>query len=134
MTARDPSFVDPTRPKRRYPRGGGLEYEGGTVFELVPAADRPVESVDGDESIEELVAAVIEAGPYRFGNFFDLPMTAYLVRDEGTADVFRVAIHDGTVHLHVLPETGSAGLRRFYERLADRSDCEWRVERRLRGV
>ena len=124
MTARDPSFAIPGRPERTYPRGGGVEYEGETVFELAPAADL----TDGD--IEELVVGVLGSGPYRSGDFLELPMELYLVRDEGTADVFRVAIRGGTVRLHVLPETESEGLRRFYERLTGQSDYEWRVERR----
>ncbi|PSP66279.1 hypothetical protein BRC70_09045 [Halobacteriales archaeon QH_6_68_27] len=124
MTARDPSFAIPGRPERTYPRGGGVEYEGETVFELVPDAERT------DGGLDALVTDMLAEGPYRSGDFLELPMELYLVRDEGTADVFRVAIRGGTVRLHVLPETESEGLRRFYERLTGRSDCEWRVERR----
>jgi len=122
MTARDPSFTIPGRPERRYPRSGGVEYEGETVFELLPSEDR------SNAALEDLVAGVIEDGPYRAGDFLDLPMTLYLVRDEETTDVFRVTVRDGSVRLHVLPETESGGLRRFYDRLAARSDCEWRVD------
>jgi hypothetical protein len=120
MTARDPSFTIPARPERTYPYSGGVEYEGETVFELTPAADRE------EAALSKLVATVLEAGPYRFGDFLELPMTVYLVRDDETADVFRVVVRDGTVRLHVLPDTGSAGLRRFYERLVEASDTEWR--------
>ena len=122
MTARDPSFTIPARPERTYPYSGGVEYEGETVFELTPAADSE------EAALSKLVATVLEAGPYRFGDFLELPMTVYLVRDDETADVFRVVVRDGTVRLHVLPDTGSAGLRRFYERLVEASDTEWRVD------
>jgi len=122
MTARDPSFAIPGRPERRYPRSGGVEYEGETVFELVPDADL------SNADLDALVTAVIESGPYRAGDFLDLPMTLYLVRDEETTDVFRVTVRDGSVRLHVLPETESAGLRRFYDRLSDRADCGWCVD------
>jgi hypothetical protein len=57
-----------------------------------------------------------------------LPMTLYLVRDDETGDVFRVVIRDGTVQLHVLPNTESAGLRRFHDRLGDLGPWEWRVD------
>ncbi|MEF8852554.1 MAG: hypothetical protein V5A28_09065 [Haloarculaceae archaeon] len=123
MTARDPSFAIPGRPRRTYPRSGGVEYEGETVFELEPDAGRTDAALDG------LVSAVLDEGPYRSGDFMDLPMKLYLVRDEETTDVFRVAVRGGTVRLHVLPETGSEGLRRFYDRLVARSACEWRVHR-----
>ncbi len=123
MTARDPSFVIPGRPERTYPRGGGLEYEGETVFELDPRAEQ------SNAALDSLVTAVLAEGPYRSGDFIDLPMELYLVRDEETTDVFRVAVRGGTVRLHVLPETESEGLRRFYDRLVERSACEWRVER-----
>jgi hypothetical protein len=122
MTARDPSFAIPGRPKRTYPRGRGLEYEGETYFLLTPHEDRSDAALDG------LVTRVLDEGPYRSGDFMELPMELYLVRDEETADVFRVAVRGGTVRLHVLPETESEGLRRFYDRLVERSDSEWRVE------
>ncbi|ELZ25625.1 hypothetical protein C475_09209 [Halosimplex carlsbadense 2-9-1] len=121
MPARDPSFAIPGRPERTYPRGGGVEYEGETVFVLSPAADRS----DGD--LEALVTDVLDADSYRSGDFMELPMPLYLVRDEETADVFRVTVRNRAVQLHVLPETESEGLRRFYERLREASDCEWSV-------
>jgi len=123
MTSSDPSFGIPARPERTYSRGGGLEYEGAVVFELDPAAER----TDGD--LDALVRRVVEGGGYRWGDFLELPMPLYLVRDEGTGDVFRVSVRDGTVRLHVLPATGSAGLRQFYDRLVERSACDWRVHR-----
>ncbi|MFB6141086.1 MAG: hypothetical protein ABEJ26_11710 [Halosimplex sp.] len=121
MTARDHSFAIPGRPERTYPRGGGVEYEGETVFVLTPAGDRSDADLDG------LVVDVLESGPYRSGDFMELPMPLYLVRDEETADVFRVTVRGCAVQLHVLPETESAGLRRFYDRLRERADCEWSV-------
>ena len=123
MTARDPSFAIPGRPQRTYPRSGGVEYEGETVFELHPREDRP------DGELDALVATVLAAGPYRSGDFLDLPMPLYLVRDEDTTDVFRVTVRDGSVRLHVLPETESEGLCRFYDRLDEQSAFGWRVER-----
>jgi len=122
MTARDPSFTIPGHPRRTYPRGGGVEYEGETAFELDPDGEL------ADTALDSLVRAVLDEGPYRSGDFMDLPMELYLVRDDETGDVFRVAIRGGTIRLHVLPETESEGLRRFYDRVADRSACEWRVE------
>jgi len=124
MTVRDPSFAIPGRPERTYLRGGGVEYEGETVFELDPVAGR------SDARLESLVEEVLADGPYQYGDFLELPMALYLVRDDDTGDVFRVAVRDETVRLHVLPETGSEGLRRFYDRLVERSPCEWRVDRR----
>jgi len=118
----EPSFTIPARPDRRYPAGGGLEYDGSTVFRLEPAVDWD------DEGLERLVESVLSAGPYRAGDFLELPMTLWLVRDDGCGDVFRVSVRDGAVRLHVLPATESDGLRRFYERLAERSGCEWTVE------
>ena len=124
----DPSFSIPARPTRRYPHGSGVEYEGGTEFELRP---------DSDRSEPELVAVVTDilaAGPYRYGDFHDLPMPLWLVRDEDTTDVFRVAVRAGTVRLHVLPRTESAGLRRFYDRLREAdSAISWAVDRRVDG-
>jgi len=122
MTARDPSFSIPGRPERTYPRGGGLEYEGETVFELAPGEEL------SDADLEGLVVDVLDDGPYRFGDFLELPMALYLARDEETTDVFRVTVREGTVRLHVLPETESEGLRRFYDRLVEESACEWRVD------
>ncbi|MEF8813351.1 MAG: hypothetical protein V5A55_05980 [Halovenus sp.] len=117
--AGSPSFAIPSRPERRFPRSGGVEYEGGAVFSLTPTPDQPT------ERLETLVADVLAAGPYRYGDFRAVPMALYLVRDEETGDVFRVSIRDGTVRLHVLPETESAGLRAFYERVDGRTEAEW---------
>ena len=118
----EPTFTIPAHPERRFPRRGSLEYEGETVFRLTPwergdAAD-----------LESLVEAVLTEGPYRAGDFLELPMTLWLVRDDETADVFRVSIRDSSVRLHVLPDTESTGLRRFYDRLREYTDCEWQVD------
>jgi len=121
MPARDPSFAIPGRPERTYPRSGGVKYEGETVFVCTPEADR------SDGALESLVIDVLDADSYRSGDFMELPMPLYLVRDEATADVFRVTVRDRAVQLHVLPETESEGLRRFYDRLREVSDCEWSV-------
>ena len=120
--ARDPSFSIPSRPQRRYPYSGGVEYEGRTIFRLLPDQSLSAERLD------ELLEATLDAGPYRYGDFLNLPLTLYLVRDEETSDVFRVSIRDGCIRLHVLPEPGSAGLRSFYERLTDRTETGWRVD------
>ncbi|MFC6974030.1 hypothetical protein ACFQL1_04055 [Halomicroarcula sp. GCM10025709] len=124
----DPSFEIPARPQRRFPHDSGVEYEGGTEFRLLP--DRSFD----DGSLPALVRELLAAGPYRYGDFHDLPMPLWLVRDEETADVFRVAVRDGTVRLHVLPTTESAGLRRFYDRLRDASGGDWTVERHVTGA
>lgn len=117
----EPSFVIPARPRRRFPRRGGVEYEGETVFHLEPAENRT------EADVEPVVEAVLSAGPYRAGDFLELPMAVWLVRDDETADVFRISVRDGNVRLHVLPETEPEGLRAFYERLDDETDCAWAV-------
>lgn len=116
-----PTFAIPKRPTRRYRRRGGVEYDGETVFSLSPHTRRD------DESLRELVERVLEEGPYRYGDWFDLPMPLYLVHDDRTGDTFRVAVRDGTVELHVLPETGTDGLRAFYRRTDARSETGWDV-------
>lgn len=119
-----PSFAIPARPTRQFHRDG-LEYEGEVLFVC-----RPDSSPEKDA--ERLVAAVLTDGPYRYGDFLDLPMALYLVRDEETGDVFRVSVREGTVRLHVLPATDPPGLRAFYDRLAARSRTAWEVDRRVR--
>lgn len=114
-----------SRPTRRYPRAGGVEYEGETVFALEPT---PAQS---DGELQQLVEAVLDDEAYTYGDWFDLPMPLYLVHDETTGDVFRVAIRDGEVQLHVLPATESDGLRRLYDRLRADDDRRWDVERRV---
>jgi hypothetical protein len=116
-----PLFEIPVRPERTFPFRGGVEYEGSTTFVLRPAQQPP-------ETLTELVAGVLADGPYRYGNFLSLPMPLYLVKDRETGDVFRLSVRDGTVRLHVLPATDSAGLRALYDRLADRTGVGWSVE------
>ncbi len=120
--ASEPSFTIPARPQRRYPYEGGVEYEGETVFHLRP---RPPQD---DDSLDTLLQRTLEAGPYRHGDFLNLPMPLYLVRDEETGDVFRVSVRGGAIHFHVLPATGSAGLQALYERFATTWDVEWQVD------
>jgi hypothetical protein len=124
--AGEPSFAIPARPTRRYPYQGGVEYEGGAVFRLEPTAGSTAQ-------VTELVEAVLETGPYRYGDFLELPMPLYLVRDEWTGDVFRVSVRDGVVRLHVLPETEPAGLRALYDRLDAITAVEWQVSCRSEG-
>ncbi len=120
--AGDPSFAIPARPSRRFPFEGGVEYEGETVFLLRPSPERST------DRLAELVETVLAAGPYRYGDFLELPMPLYLVRDDETGDVFRVSVRDGDVRLHVLPETDRDGLRAMYDRLDGRSAVKWDVE------
>jgi hypothetical protein len=120
-----PSFEIPARPRRRYPHDGGVEYDGETVFTLTPDPARETGALD------RLVERVLAAEPYTYGDWFELPMPLYLVNDGETGDVFRVAIRDGTVELHVLPATDPEGLRAFYDRLAAVGDVEWAVECRV---
>ena len=117
-----PSFSIPSRPRRNFPFSGGVEYEGQTLFRLLP--DQSL----SQKRLVDLVELLLEAGPYRYGDFMNLPMPLYLVRDEDTGDVFRVSIRDGCIRLHVLPETDSVGLRAFFERVDGRTDHSWRVE------
>jgi hypothetical protein len=120
--ASEPNFVIPARPERRYPYQGGVEYEGETLFRLQP---RPPQDND---SLDSLLERVLSAGPYRYGDFFDLPMPLYLVRDDDTGDVFRVSVRSGQIRFHVLPETESAGLRALYDRLAEEWNVAWTVD------
>jgi hypothetical protein len=118
-----PAFAIDSRPRREYDRAGRLTYEGKTLFRLEPETDR------SESALRTLLDAVLEDGSYQYGDFHDLPMVVYLVRDEGTGDVFRVSIRDGAIRLHVLPETESVGLRRFFERLQNHTTEQWHVER-----
>lgn len=120
MTAGE-RFEIPVRPTRRYPRAGGLEYEGDTTFTLTPDADRT------EPELRAFAESLLADGPYQYGDFIDLPMPLWLVRDRETGDAFRVSVRDGTIRLHVLPETEPPGLEAFYGRVRERSDCEWSV-------
>ncbi|MFC6960519.1 hypothetical protein [Halocatena marina] len=93
--ADDPSFEIPERPKRQYSRRT-VQYDGDVNFTLTPAHDRET------DQLEALVIDVLDTGPYRYGEWFDLPMTLFLVHDDQTNDTFRVSIRDGSVTLHVL--------------------------------
>jgi hypothetical protein len=124
-----PDFEIPARPERHFPSAGGVEYRGGSVFELAPAGDtagsRSPEGLDLSAAVDE----VLEGGPYQYREFGELPMPLWLVRDRETTDAFRVAVRDGAVRLHVLPATEPAGLRAFYRRLRalDAVPEEWTV-------
>ncbi|CAI50391.1 uncharacterized protein NP_4600A [Natronomonas pharaonis DSM 2160] len=119
-----PTFAIPERPVRRYPRSGGVEYDGETVFSLQPATAR------SDDALAAAIERVLDEGPYRYGDWFDLPMPVYIVHDDETGDTFRVAVRDGAIELHVLPGTEPPGLAAFYRRVRARSDHAWRVTTR----
>lgn len=119
-----PSFEIPVRPERYFPFSGGVEYEGSTVFVCRPPAD------EDETDLADHLETVLDEGPYRYGDFIDLPMPVYLVKDEETGDVFRVAVREESVRLHVLPETESEGLAALYQRLTAELSGEWSVERR----
>lgn len=123
----DDEFAIPSRPDRRYPRSGGVEYVGGTVFSFDPGVDRD------DAELAVLVESILDSEAYRYGDWFDLPMPLYLVHDASTHDTFRVAVRDGRVEVHVLPETEPGGVRALHDRLVEVSDegYEWAVERRV---
>lgn len=121
-----PSFAIPQSPVRRYPRRGGVEYEGATVFSVSP------EDLFDDAALVDLVESVFDDGPYRYGDWFDLPMPLYLVHDDETGDTFRVAVRDGRVEFHVGPETEPDGLRALYVRLLEATETAWHVDRRCR--
>lgn len=120
--ADEPTFEIPAHPTRRY-TNRTVRYEGDVVFTLTP--------VEPKTGIEPLLADVLESGPYRYGDWFDLPMAVFLVHDDETGDTFRVSIRDGAVALHVLPETTPAGLQAIYDRLVHNSECAWSVDRRV---
>ncbi len=119
-----PRFEIPERPRRRYPRRGGVEYEGETVFVLEPGV--AVETA----ALVDVLQSALAADEYRYGDWFDLPMPLYLVHDDETGDTFRVAVRDGAVQFHVLPTTEPTGLRRLYERLRAATDFTWSVSKR----
>jgi hypothetical protein len=116
-------FQIPARPTRTYPHTGGVEYVGGTIFSLSPV--KPHE----EPSLVPVVERILAEGPYRWGDWLDLPLPLYLVHDDTTHDTFRVSVRDGQIRLHVLPDTDSDGLLAFYERLTEYG--EWTVERHV---
>ncbi len=117
----NPSFSIPHRPRRTYPRQGGVRYEGETIFRLSPDADC------SEEHLTALVTEVLSGDPYTYGDWFDLPVPMYLVRDHERDTTFRVVVRYDSVELHVLPDTCSSGLRSMYRRLSDCSDVAWSV-------
>jgi len=117
----DSQFAIPSRPDRRFPHGGGLEYEGETLFLLTPRPELESDDLRG------LVEGVLEADPYTYGDWFDLPVPLYTVHDEETGDVFRVVVREGRVELHVLPFTERPGLEALFDRLAAESDRDWTI-------
>ncbi|WP_458186722.1 hypothetical protein [Haladaptatus sp. NG-WS-4] len=121
MSDSDPSFSIPHRPRRRYPRQGGVRYEGETLFRLSPSSDC------SEERLVSLVEDVLDDEPYTSGDWFDLPVPMYLVRDHDRDTTFRVVVRYGSVELHVLPDTRSSGLQAIYRRLTERSDVSWSV-------
>jgi hypothetical protein len=121
-----PSFAIPQRPERRYSRTSGLSYEGTTVFVLTP--EPTSDAADPDAWLYDLTERVLDTDRYTYGDWFDLPMPVFLVHDRGTSDVFRVAIRDGRIEFHVLPETDSKGLSALYERLCTAAGGTWHVE------
>ena len=120
-----------------------------TVFELVPAAEEtanadrsypdaseadrpdPRHADYSDVDLVQLVDDVLASGPYQYGDFHELPMPLWLVRDRETSDAFRVAVRNGEIQLHVLPRTEAPGLQAFYDRVESASeDSVWRVRTR----
>lgn len=116
-----PSFSIPHRPRRRYPRDGGVRYEGETIFRLSPSTDC------SEAHLTALVCEVLDDERYTYGDWFDLPVPVYLVRDHDRETTFRVVVRYESVELHALPDTRSDGLRAMYERLSGRSDLTWTV-------
>ncbi|WP_137286219.1 hypothetical protein [Halorussus salinisoli] len=117
-----PTFDIPCRPERVYPRGGGVEYEGGTVFRLSPDPEVP------ERELATLVESVLDGDRYTYGDWFELPAPVYLVHDERHSTAFRVVIRSGSVEFHVLPETSAEALRGMYSRLSEAGECGWRVD------
>ena len=62
MTDQEPSFTIPHRPQRRYPRDGGVQYQGETIFRLSPDADRE------ETALVDLVEGVLAGDAYTFGD------------------------------------------------------------------
>ncbi|MFC4451483.1 hypothetical protein [Halorussus aquaticus] len=121
MTDDAPTFDIPRRPERVYPRDGGVEYEGGTVFRLSPEPERP------ERELAALVESVLDGDRYTYGDWFELPAPVYLVHDERHSTAFRIVIRYGSVEFHVLPETAEEALRGMYSRLREFGECRWSV-------
>ena len=122
MTDDAPTFDIPQRPERVFPGDGGVEYEGGTVFQLSPDPSL------SDEELAALVEGVLEGDRYTYGDWFELPAPVYLVHDERHSTAFRVVIRYGSVEFHVLPDTDAEALRELYSRLCESSEFGWCVD------
>lgn len=117
-----PSFDIPVYPERHYPPGGGVEYEGRTVFAL--HADPPMPQSD----LQEHLQAALDGGTYTYGDRDGLPAPVYLVHDRDRRTVFRAVVRDGRLELHVLPNTDAETLEAVYERLCECDGVDWNVE------
>lgn len=115
-------FEIPNHPERRFTRST-VRHAGGAEFTLTP--------VETTSDLDSILSDVLEDGPYRYGDWFDLPMTVFLVHDGETHDTFRVSVRDGTVRLHVLPETEPSGLKAIYDRLNATTESGWTIDRRV---
>jgi hypothetical protein len=122
VTDDPPTFDIPRRPERAYPREGGVEYEGGTVFRLSPDSDV------SEGELASLVEGVLDGDRYTYGDWFELPAPVYLVHDERHSTAFRVVIRYGSVEFHVLPDTAASALRVMYSRLCEDGEFGWRVD------
>ena len=111
----NPDFEIPARPTRRFPRGGSVEYHGSVTLRLLPSGNHD------DRTLQQLVDDVLDENTYVHGDWFDLPVPVYLVRDHEVGSSFRVSVRYGRIELHVLPETRVEALERFYERLTEQS-------------
>jgi len=122
--AERPSFEVSTRPERRYPASGGVEYEGEVVFVLRPSPERSTDDLDA------LLSEVLADDRYVRGDFFDLPAPVYLVRDEALGTSFRAVVRGGELRLHVLPHTETDALAALYDAVVAAGEADWTVERR----
>lgn len=120
--ATPPSFDIPVRPERYYPPGGGIEYEGRTIFAL--HADPPLSQPDLEAHLHD---ALDEEG-YTCSERDEYPAPVYLVHDRERRTVFRVVVREGRLELHVLPNTDSETIRAAYDRLRERDGVAWTVE------
>lgn len=100
---------------------GGVRYEGETLFRLSPRGDV------SENDLVSLVEGVLQTDSYTFGDWFDLPVPMYLVRDREHDTTFRVVVRYGSVELHILPDTLSSGLRAIYRRLSGSTNYSWNV-------
>ena len=121
------AFTNLQHPERSFSRAGEMSYEGATVIELRPTAEPTDEA-----ALAALAREVLADGPYRFGDWFDLPLPVFLVHDGRTGDTFRLAVREAVIELHVRSATDAAGLRAFRDRLAESTPAgtDWRVSRR----